>query len=89
MTSVKLSICIATFNRASALGKTLERVIAQATDDCEIVVSDNASTDNTEQVVAEYARRFCRLRYIRLEANRGFERNFNCAVEAARGNTVG
>jgi glycosyltransferase involved in cell wall biosynthesis len=85
LTTVKLSICIATFNRAAALRATLERVFAQVEDGCEVVVSDNASTDDTERVVSEFTRRFGCLRYVRQEVNRGFERNFDCAVRAATG----
>lgn len=82
---LKLSICISTFNRAAFIGATLESVIAQATNDCEIVVLDGASTDNTEQVVAEYTRRFDRLRYVRQETNNGVDRDFDRAVELACG----
>lgn len=81
----KLSICIPTFNRAAFIGATLDSIISQTTSECEIVISDNASTDNTEQVVAEYARRFDNLRYVRQDTNNGLDRNFNCAVELARG----
>lgn len=81
----KLSFCIATFNRASFLAATLESIIAQATSDCEIVVSDNASTDDTESVVAQYARRFDRLKYHKQDTNTGIDRNFDRAVELATG----
>lgn len=81
----KLSICIATFNRAAFIGATLDSIIPQMTSDCEIVVSDNASTDDTENVVAEYTRRFDRLRYIRQDTNIGPDRNFDCTVQLARG----
>lgn len=82
---IKLSICIATFNRGTFIGYTLESIIAQATSDCEIIVSDNASTDNTEQVVSEYAQRFSRLRYIRQETNQGLDRNFDSAIRHSQG----
>lgn len=81
----KLSICIATFNRAAFIGETLDRVISQSTGDCEIIVSDNASTDNTEEVVAQYARRTDRLHYFRHDTNMGLDRNFDSAVERCQG----
>lgn len=83
--SCKLSICIATFNRAAFIGATLDRIVSQITSDCEIVVSDNASTDGTEEVVAGYARRCDRFRYFRQDTNKGLDRNFDRAVELARG----
>lgn len=82
---IRLSFCIATFNRAAFVGDTLEALVGQITDECEIVVTDNASTDNTEQVVADYQRRFKRLRYFRHETNVGFDRNYDSAVMLARG----
>ena len=83
--ALKLSICIPTFNRATYIGATLESIIIQATDECEIVVSDNASTDETELIVMECTRRFRRLRYIKQDSNIGPDRNFDCAVDLARG----
>lgn len=84
-TAFKLSICIATYNRAELLGRTIESIITQTPDDFEIVVSDNASTDDTQHVVSDYSRRFDRLRYLRQVDNKGFDRNFDSAVEFARG----
>lgn len=81
----KLSICIPTFNRAALIGQTLESIISQATDRCEIVVSDNSSTDNTKDVVFRYMQRFERLRYFRQGSNVGPDRNFDCAVQHAEG----
>lgn len=80
-----LSICIGTFNRATCIAATLESIIDQATEECEIVVSDNASTDATEQVVARCAQHFSRLRYSRHPTNQGMDRNFDRAVELAAG----
>lgn len=83
--SIRLSICIPTYNRAAFIGEALESVISQAGDDVEIVVSDNASTDNTEAVVREYMGRFPRLVYERLPENMGMDRNFLNAVRLASG----
>lgn len=82
---VRLSICIGTFNRAALLGATLQSVLTQVTEECEIVVSDNASTDKTEEVVAEYGRRTDRLRYFRQATNVGLDKNFDHTVELAQG----
>ncbi len=81
----KLSICITTRNRAALIGATLETIVSQATNDCEIVIVDGASTDGTTQVVSQYACRFPHFTYIRQETNNGLDRGFNEAVEHARG----
>jgi abequosyltransferase len=81
----KLSICITTFNRATFIGATLESILAQATDDCEVIVLDGGSADNTQRVVSEYTARFDRLRYVRQDINNGFDRDCDRVVELARG----
>ena len=85
MTDIKLSICIATFNRAAFIGATLDSIISQATEEVEIVVVDGASSDNTSQVMDEYKRRFPRLRYFRQETNGGIDVDYSKTVEFARG----
>jgi glycosyltransferase involved in cell wall biosynthesis len=82
---LKLSICIATLNRAAFIGATLESILSQLTDDCEVVVLDGASTDDTERVVSEYTRRFDHLRYIRQDTNNGIDRDYDRVVDLARG----
>lgn len=82
---VRLSICIATFNRAAFLGEAINSITAQAQSDYEIVISDNASTDNTEQVALQHTCRSDRVRYVRQNSNVGADRNYDKAVQAARG----
>ena len=83
--TIRLSICIGTFNRARFIGGLLESILEQATGECEIVVSDNASTDDTERVVAGFAQRYSRLRYFKQTSNVGLDRNFDRAVSIASG----
>lgn len=89
--TLKLSICIPTYNRARLLGETLDGIIAQvvglgqAGDGVEIAVSDNASPDDTEAVVRARQARFPRLTYFRQPENRGADRNYLQSVALARG----
>lgn len=82
---VKLSFCISTRNRATLIGATIEGILSQATADCEIVVVDGASTDDTESVMSNYAERDERIRYFKQEVNGGVDRDFDRAVTLARG----
>lgn len=85
MIKPRLSICIATYNRAEYIGETLESIIPQVTDEVEIVVVDGASSDATSTVVQNYAK-FCKqLNYIRLPTKGGVDQDFCKAVEHARG----
>ncbi len=83
--SIKLSLCIPTYNRAKFIGETVESIISQATDEVEIVVSDNASNDNTQEIVARLQLQFPLITYFRWDYNVGADRNFLKVVELAQG----
>lgn len=82
---VRLSICITTFNRAAFIGETLESILSQLPEDCELVVLDSASTDATSEVLSSYEGRHSNLRFVRKETNKGFDEDCDSAVELARG----
>ena len=82
---MKLSICIATLNRANFIGATLESILSQVTNDVEVVVVDGASTDRTAEIVQRFQQRCTALRYFRLERNQGVDQDFALAVRLARG----
>lgn len=84
-TSVRLSICIATFNRARFLPETLASLLPQLTDDVEVLIVDGASTDHTPEVARQWAERDQRIRYVRLPVKGGVDRDYCHAVELARG----
>lgn len=81
----RLSICIATRNRAHVIGQTLDSFVDELPDSVEILVVDGASNDDTQRVISEYARRCRQLRYVRLEENGGVDLDYHRAVEHARG----
>jgi glycosyltransferase involved in cell wall biosynthesis len=85
MTRPRLSICIATYNRARLLRQTLTHLIEVCDDDIEIVVSDNASPDDTQDVIKSFAARFGYFRAVRQPTNRGAALNFAAAMSLARG----
>lgn len=80
-----LSICVATFSRANFLGETLESILAQATDQVEVLVVDGASPDHTADVVRGLQERYPRLRYHREPTNSGVDQDFDKAVGYASG----
>jgi glycosyltransferase involved in cell wall biosynthesis len=57
-----VSVIIPTFNNADYLVQAIESVLAQTYQNFEIIVVDDASTDNTEQVLQPYAERICYVR---------------------------
>jgi len=71
----RVSIFIPTYNRAHLLAQAIESALAQDYPALEIIVSDNASSDETERVVSRYLTD-SRLRYIRIIENIGMVRNW-------------
>lgn len=85
----KLSFCIPTYNRAEYLPELLDSIISQITDDLEgkieICISDNASTDNTEEVVQTYKQKYDHITYHKNKENLGPDLNYLKSVEIASG----
>lgn len=81
---MKLTIAIPTYNRASSLEKCLKYIFNQDVSDCEVIVSDNCSIDNTEKVVRRIINKHQNLKYYRNSKNLGVDRNFlNCYAKAS------
>jgi abequosyltransferase len=72
-----LSICIPTFNRAELLENTLTSIFNQNANinDFEIVISDNCSTDNTEEVVFKFLAQYANINYTKLPSAIGADNN--------------
>ncbi|HTF21914.1 MAG TPA: glycosyltransferase [Chryseolinea sp.] len=77
------SIIIPTYNRASTIRSTLDSVFKHAIADMEVIVVDDGSDDNTQQVVAEIVD--IRLRYVRKNnGERAAARNFGYGMSKGR-----
>ncbi|WP_343636914.1 glycosyltransferase [Fluviicola sp.] len=69
-----LSIIIPTYNRAHLIEHTLKSVLDQSCDDFEVIIIDDGSSDNTEEVVRPYLSE--KVRYLRIpNSERGAARN--------------
>ena len=87
---ILLSICIPTYKRAGYLKQCLDAIVIQFDDtwvknSVEVVVSDNASPDNTKELVEAYQTRFNNLRYFRNQENVGMDKNIMNSVLKASG----
>jgi glycosyltransferase involved in cell wall biosynthesis len=83
MAGAKLSVGMPVYNGAGHLRAALEGVLAQSFGDFELVICDNASTDQTEAICREAAGRDRRIRYCRNAENVGAAPNFNRVFELA------
>lgn len=81
-----LSICIPTYNRADYLKKSLDSIVNQDefTDEVEIVISDNASTDSTQEIAETYCEKYKNIKYFRNEENI-LAKNHPLALQRATG----
>jgi glycosyltransferase involved in cell wall biosynthesis len=77
----RVSIGMPVFNGEKYLRETLDSLLAQTYRDFELIISDNASTDYTQQICREYATKDSRIHYYRNEENLGAPRNFNKVFE--------
>ncbi len=80
-----VSVGIPTYNRASTLVKSIESVLQQTYRNIEIVISDNASTDDTQSICEKFCNHDQRIIYIRQKTNLGAANNFKAVLEAAKG----
>jgi glycosyltransferase involved in cell wall biosynthesis len=80
------TVIIPTRERADVLDKSLRTVVAQNYDDLEILVSDNCSVDDTEDVVRGV--NDPRIKYIRTPGRLSMSHNWEYALSAARGNWI-
>jgi glycosyltransferase involved in cell wall biosynthesis len=81
----RVTVGVPVFNGELFLAETLDSLLNQTLSDLEIVISDNASTDRTQEICRAYAARDPRVRYYRNDVNRGAAWNHNRVFELARG----
>jgi len=73
------------YNGEHTIRRSLDAVLAQTFVDFELIVSDNASTDATETICREYAKKDPRIVYVRQPVNIGAANNFKYTFDHARG----
>jgi glycosyltransferase involved in cell wall biosynthesis len=81
----RLSIGLPVYNGERYLGEALDALLAQSFTDFELIISDNASTDRTEEICRRYLARDGRIRYFRQPVNLGAAPNHNFVARQARG----
>src|SRR5687768_4143004 len=83
---MRISICIPQYNRIDLLLRSLKNIEHQTYDDIEIVISDDCSTDNTQEEILELQKKYrYPINYFRFEKNEGYDRNYRKSIELATG----
>jgi glycosyltransferase involved in cell wall biosynthesis len=86
MKSPKVSFVIPCYKLGHLLPECVNSILAQTYTDFEILIMDDCSPDNTQEVATQFSDR--RVRYIRNEQNLGHLRNYNKGIELSRGKYV-
>jgi len=76
----KVAIGLPVYNGDKYLAAAIDSILAQSYGDFDLLISDNASTDGTEDIGRVYAKKDSRIRYIRQAQNVGGTVNFNLIV---------
>jgi glycosyltransferase involved in cell wall biosynthesis len=80
-----VSIGMPVYNGEKNIKNALDSLLAQSFSEFELIISDNGSNDETEDICREYKSRDRRIIYIRHEENRGAFFNFNFVLTLSRG----
>lgn len=80
-----VTIGVPVYNGARFLSQALDSLLGQSASDLEMIISDNASTDDTEAICRAYAAKDGRVRYFRQPINIGAPKNWTFVARRSRG----
>lgn len=81
----RVSVGLPVYNGEDYLADSIESVLSQTYEDLELVISDNASTDSTPEICAEFASQDGRVKYFRSRMNLGAGPNNNAVFRLSSG----
>jgi len=81
MNTPLVSVFMPTYNYGQFIEQAITSVRQQSYKNFELIVSDNKSTDDTEEIVIGFAKQDSRIKYFQNDSNVGMSKNFNLAVE--------
>lgn len=87
-TNPLVSIITPSYNASQFIGETIESILAQTYTNWELLITDDASTDNSIEIIEGYARQDFRIKLFRLEKNSGAGVCRNRSIQEARGRFI-
>ncbi len=84
----KVSVILPIYNAEPYLRECLDSVVNQTLKDIEIICVNDGSTDNSLDIIKEYAQKDIRIRYID-KPNAGYGQTMNCGMDLATGEYIG
>ena len=76
------------YNGELFIKKAIESILAQTFTDFELIISDNLSTDSTQEICQNFLKKDNRIRIFKQKENIGVHRNFNFLLSQAKGNIL-
>lgn len=83
-----ISICVPVYNVEKQLPRCIDSILNQSFEDFELVVINDASPDNSEEIVEKYRKVDSRIRYIKHETNRSLPQTRKTALEVVKGEYI-
>lgn len=83
-----VTVVLPVFNGAAFIARALASILQQSHRELEVLVIDNASTDDTPRILETFRRKDPRIRFLRNEANLGLPASLNRGLREARGEFV-
>src|SRR5215216_2482679 len=77
----KIAVGMPVYNGERYIESAITSILGQTYTDFELIISDNASTDRTQEICSAYATRDSRIRYSRNSVNLGAAPNYNLVFE--------
>jgi glycosyltransferase involved in cell wall biosynthesis len=81
----EISVGMPVYNGEKYLGLAIESILNQSFPDFELIISDNASTDGTQDICQSYLKQDSRIKYVRHAQNMGGPRNWNYVFKQSSG----
>ena len=73
----KITVVVATYNGESTIKKTLDSLVNQTFKEFNVIISDDASKDNTAKISQEYCEKYKNFFFIKNKINKGMFKNYN------------
>lgn len=84
----KVSVLMLTYERANILSSAIDSILNQTYKDFELIILNDGSTDNTDEIIKPYLKKDKRIRYYQNSSNKGIPYSRNKALKLARGKYI-
>ena len=86
--SPKISVLMSVYNGSRYLRESIESILNQTFDDFEFIIINDSSTDDTEEIIAEYGKKDDRIKLFKNEENIGLTKSLNKGLKLAQGKYI-